>query len=104
MAEILGMAGVFGFIDDRGGLIIARKAGGEAEILTLAVAPGSRRLGIARALVEQAASAAGDVTWFLEVAAGNTPALALYGRLGFAECGRRHDYYSKGQDALTLRR
>ena len=104
MAEILGMAGVFGFIDDRGGLIIARKAGGEAEILTLAVVPGSRRLGIARALVERVALAAGDVTWFLEVAAGNTPALALYGHLGFTECGRRRDYYGQGQDALTLRR
>ena len=42
--------GVFAFISPDG-FILARAAGGEAEILTLAVTPAARRQGIARALI-----------------------------------------------------
>jgi ribosomal-protein-alanine N-acetyltransferase len=51
-----------------------------------------------------AARARGAAAMFLEVAAGNTPALALYAREGFAEVGRRRRYYADGADALVLRR
>jgi ribosomal-protein-alanine N-acetyltransferase len=40
---------------------------------------------------------------FLEVATGNTAALALYRREGFVEVGRRCRYYADSSDALVLR-
>ena len=102
MAGLLAMPGVFGFIDPGGGCILARRAAGEAEVLTLAVMPAVRRLGTGRALLERV-TAAGEPL-FLEVAAGNAPALALYAAAGFSEIGRRRDYYGPGRDALVLRR
>jgi [ribosomal protein S18]-alanine N-acetyltransferase len=51
-----------------------------------------------------AARKRGAGAMFLEVAAANGPALALYAREGFTEVGRRRRYYSDGTDALVLRR
>jgi ribosomal-protein-alanine N-acetyltransferase len=96
--------GVFAFVLP-GGFVLARAAGDEAEILTLAVAPAARRLGIARALVRAAASHAqglGARNLFLEVATGNDPALRLYTGLGFTAAGRRKAYYG-AEDAHVLK-
>ena len=103
MAGLLAMPGVFGFIDGRGGFILVRAAGGEAEILTLAVEPSARRRGLGRALLDQALAATAGSPLFLEVAADNAVARALYGAAGFTECGRRTGYYGAGRDALVLR-
>jgi len=87
------------------GFIIMRLASDEAEILSLAVAPGRRRRGWGAALVSKAATLAhrsGARTMFLEVATSNEPARALYRRLGFAEAGRRRAYYGGKEDALIL--
>jgi len=89
--------------------ILARAVASEAEILTLATVPGARRRGYARALVmaaaeEAAQRAAAEI--FLEVAADNIAAIALYSALGFVPVGRRPGYYVRGPcaaDALTLR-
>lgn len=92
------------------GFIVVRIAADEAEILTLGILPEHRRAGLARALVLSAAEVAfaqGARTLFLEVNAGNAPALALYGRLGFVRAGRRAGYYRTCDslaDALVLRR
>jgi ribosomal-protein-alanine N-acetyltransferase len=102
--DLLAGPGVFAF-SHPSGFILARAAGGEAEILTLAVAPAMRRQGIARTLVQKAATRAhglGAETMFLEVAADNTPALALYRGLGFAPVGLRKAYYGP-TDALVLK-
>ena len=104
MAELLAMPGAFGFLDRRGGLVLARAVAGEGEILTLAVAPHRRRAGIGRALLGQALAAVPDMPWFLEVAAANTAARALYASAGFAPCGLRREYYPGGGDAVVLRR
>ena len=101
-AEMFAMPGAFGRLDPRGGLALARRAGGEVELLTLAVAPAARRQGIGRALVA-AVLAAADGPVFLEAAADNEAALALYAQAGFVPCGRRRDYYSAGRDAIVLR-
>lgn len=88
------------------GFALIRVAAGEAELLTLAVAPAARRRGLGRRLVAQALAAAqgaGAEAMFLEVAADNAPARALYAQAGFAEAGRRRAYYA-GTDALVLRR
>jgi [ribosomal protein S18]-alanine N-acetyltransferase len=92
------------------GFILARAMAGEAEILTLAVAPDARRQGVGRALVEAAASAAavsGAQALWLEVAEDNAPAQRLYAAAGFAVVGRRRAYYSRpggAVDALVLQR
>jgi len=93
------------------GFIIGRIAADEAEVLSLGVPDPFRRLGIARRLVEglvRAVKAAGCVRLHLEVASDNDPAIALYSALGFAEVGRRRDYYRRSDgsscDALMLAR
>jgi ribosomal-protein-alanine N-acetyltransferase len=93
------------------GFILARTLAGEAEILTLAVAPLARRRGLAKRLVEAAivqSLAAGADSLFLEVAADNAPAIALYVGAGFETVGRRRGYYASpgggaAQDALVMR-
>ena len=103
----LALPGVFGVVDDRGGVLLARVAADEAEILTLAVHPDARRHGIAAGLLAEAASvarAAGAASLFLEVSEANLAARALYDGAGFAMVGRRRRYYADGTDALVLRR
>jgi ribosomal-protein-alanine N-acetyltransferase len=107
MALQLGLPGAFGFIDARGGFVLARVAADEAEILTLAVMPAARRGGLARGLLRRAmqeAAEAGAASLFLEVAADNAAARALYADEGFCRVGQRLRYYPGGGDALVLRR
>ena len=81
---------------------------GEADIMNVAVAPAHRRLGIAAALLERLRmdlTAQGVYSLTLEVRASNDPAIALYGRLGYVQVGRRPNYYHKPkEDALILRK
>ena len=93
------------------GFLLGRAVGGEAELLTIAVAEQSRRHGIGRGLLRDfpsQAAAMGAETVFLEVAEENAPALALYHKMGFVEVGRRRAYYhspdGRRTDALVLRR
>ena len=104
MADILAMPGVVGFLDERGGFVLARSAGGEAEILTLAVVPPARRRGLGRALLDQVLAVTAGLPLFLEVAADNEAAQALYRSAGWSECGHRPGYYGPGRDAAVLRR
>ena len=79
-----------------------RSAGDEAEILTLAVDPACRRLGLSRALLGAATAAlrdGGSKRLFLEVAEGNSAARGLYRSLGAVVVGRRLRYYEHGADA-----
>lgn len=111
---LLTSPGVFALLarigDSPMGFVLVRIAADEAEILTLAVSPASRRQGIGRALVESATetvASAGAGALFLEVAEDNGPALALYEGCDFAQIGRREGYYARGAerlDALILRR
>ncbi len=104
IASLLATPGAFAF-SSHDGFVLARAAGGEAEILTLAVAPPARGRGLGRALLQAAiakAKALGAETLFLEVGADNPAALALYAGLGFAKVGMRKAYYD-GRDALVLR-
>lgn len=109
IAALLASPGAFVF-HNRDGFVLARIAGGEAEILTLAVAPHARGQGLGRALLQAAiiwAEGQGADAMFLEVGADNPHALALYAGLGFAKVGMRKGYYasaiSTGGDALVLR-
>ncbi|PKP75663.1 MAG: ribosomal-protein-alanine acetyltransferase [Alphaproteobacteria bacterium HGW-Alphaproteobacteria-6] len=91
------------------GFLIGRVLAGEAELLTLAVRPEARRHGIGRRLVAEflrIAAGRGAETAFLEVAADNAAAIALYRAAGFAGAGRRRGYYGGAAaapvDALVL--
>ncbi|MDH3667240.1 MAG: GNAT family N-acetyltransferase [Paracoccaceae bacterium] len=86
-----------------------RVAAGEAELLTLAVAPDARRHGLGRGLVRgfiNRAASDGARRLFLQVGAGNAPALGLYTQSGFRECGRRPGYYLRPngdrEDAVAM--
>ncbi len=80
----------------------------EADMMNVAVHPEHRRRGIARELLERLVEAlkAKEVYCLtLEVRASNAPAKALYEALGFAQVGRRPNYYrNPKEDALILRK
>ncbi|HYE44629.1 MAG TPA: GNAT family N-acetyltransferase [Caulobacter sp.] len=109
IAALLDSPGTFAIAEDQG-FVLARVAAGEAEIITLAVAPAARRQGLATRLMEEAivrAIALGAETMFLEVADDNHAALRLYSGLGFELAGRRVGYYRRPGlppvDALVMR-
>lgn len=114
IAELIASPGGFGLkvtLDGAvPGFILARTIGGEAEILTLAVDPAQRRQGLGQALATAAmaaAEAAGAQAMFLEVAADNQAAIALYRAKGFTQVGLRPRYYPRengAMDALVMRR
>jgi ribosomal-protein-alanine acetyltransferase len=75
----------------------------EREILNLAVAPASRRQGIASLLLEHELQR--PATHFLEVRESNLAAQALYQRFGFERVGIRRDYYSHPREsAIVMKR
>ena len=79
----------------------------DAELITVAVDPRSRKKGIGAALLKAALH---DLTrtparrLFLEVAADNLAALRLYGKHGFAKISERQGYYPRpdGQPATAI--
>jgi ribosomal-protein-alanine N-acetyltransferase len=107
-AALLAMPGCF-LIERADAFLLGRAAADEAELLTLAVDPGARRRGLGRALVAaftERAAAAGARHGWLEVAAGNEGARALYATTGWTEAGRRRGYFmSPGggrEDAIVM--
>jgi ribosomal-protein-alanine N-acetyltransferase len=107
IAGQLSQPGVFGLLDKRGGMLLARMAADEAEVLTVAVVPERRQQGVGAGLLTAAAQEArarGATRLFLEVSTRNPAARGLYQSLGFAQVGRRRAYYADGSDALVLRK
>ncbi|MDR3425769.1 MAG: ribosomal protein S18-alanine N-acetyltransferase [Alphaproteobacteria bacterium] len=85
------------------GFILCQFAGDEAEILTFCVAPLARGRGVGKKLLDAAIAFSRQNNahkLFLEVAADNTAALALYEKQGFRMTGRRRDYYKRGDQAV----
>jgi ribosomal-protein-alanine N-acetyltransferase len=108
IGRLMAQPGIFA-VRAEGGFVLARTAGDESEVLTLAVAPAARRRGIGSALILAAGRQAeqqGARKLFLEVSDANEPAKSLYFRLGFKVMARRKDYYpgkkERGIDALVL--
>ncbi len=88
------------------GFLLARQAGAESEVLTLAVAAAFRRRGLAKTMMTLLIGTLrqeGVLRLFLEVGAENLAARALYSSLGFSQVGRRKEYYRDGTDAVVLR-
>lgn len=98
-------------IGDATGFALGRAVLEEAELLTLVVPAAGRRRGLGRALLagfETEAARRGAAQGFLEVAAVNGPAIALYRGAGWQEAGRRKNYYATPEgsriDALVMRK
>jgi len=114
IAKLMENSAVFALISRNGatmqGFVMAWAAAGDAELLTVAVAPEARRKGVGASLVTSAGVAAlvrGAVSMHLEVAEDNTAARALYAKLGYQEAGRRSAYYggpAGSVDAIVMRR
>lgn len=78
------------------GFIMSRRAGDEAEVLSVAVARARRGRGLGRRLLDlhlRWLAARGVRVIFLEVDEHNTAALRLYRGCGFHEVGQRPNYY-----------
>jgi [ribosomal protein S18]-alanine N-acetyltransferase len=92
-------------------MCVLRIVAGEAEIITIGVAPNQRRHGIGTEMLKDVleyCTAQGVSRVFLEVAIDNLAALALYRHAGFEQIGLRKGYYDRGAtsavDALVLAR
>ena len=93
-------------IASQNGFIVYRATLDEAEIITIGVAPDARRTGIAAAMlgiIEGDLKKRGIKHIFLEVAADNVPARALYANNGYKDVGVRPKYYD-GVDAIMMRK
>jgi ribosomal-protein-alanine N-acetyltransferase len=108
LRDLLAQPGVWAEVE-ADGFVLMRQAGDEAEVLTLAVLPEARRRGRGLALMQTALATCrtkGVCDVFLEVAADNEAAQALYRAIGMSERGRRRGYYARSEgsavDALIL--
>lgn len=78
------------------GFLIIRTIAGQSEVLTLAIDPGFRKRGMAKALMEHAIRqlhAEHIEQFFLEVSERNLAALKLYQSLKFKQISQRKSYY-----------
>jgi len=92
------------------GFALLRAVAGEAEILTVAIAPSERGRGLGRLLMEEAMRRLyreGTAACFLEVDQANKAAMRLYRSLGFEVIGERKGYYQASRagegTALVMR-
>lgn len=93
------------YINNLAGYSVLRLLGPEAEIENICVSPDMRRNGIGETLMQkmiQTALTEKASVIFLEVRAGNTPARALYQKLGFKELYVREGYYRDPTDDAII--
>ena len=87
------------------GYAITMASGDVVDLLRIAVHPGCRRRGTARALLRAVLDAAETTEaqrMLLEVRVANAAARSFYESAGFTEIARRPRYYRDGSDALVL--
>jgi ribosomal-protein-alanine N-acetyltransferase len=103
MRDLLAGPGVMAILGGTGaasppmGFVMVRIASDEAEILSICVVPEGRGRGLGQRLLAaglSAAAGAGASSVFLEVAASNDSAKALYAKAGFQPVGMRKGYYA----------
>jgi ribosomal-protein-alanine N-acetyltransferase len=90
------------------GLLVARVAGDEAEILNTAVDTAHRRNGVGSALLSAALSevqAQNAKNIYLEVRRSNSAAISFYGLHGFKKTAERRGYYSSPtENAVVMKK
>ena len=87
------------------GYVVLYHAADEGEVPSVAVDGRARKRGIGKALMQEAFSrveAQGVKKIFLEVRAGNLPALALYESLGFLQVHIRKNFYTNPTEDAYL--
>ena len=91
------------------GYLLATIIDDEAEILSIGVMPDRQSQGVGKRLLQRFfdyGASRNMAKALLEVAEDNVAALELYRDFGFAEFGRRKDYYKQGNqkiDAITMK-
>jgi len=78
---------------------------GEVQIGNFAVAPGFRKRGVGKKLMNVIFEKANENkchTVFLEVRESNLPAMELYKSYGFVSAGKRKDYYSNPRENAII--
>ena len=93
--------------DELVGYAITLRAGDLVDLHRIAVTTGWRRRGVARALLDDVLSSAGEAgaeRMLLEVSADNAAAIGFYRQAGFVEIDRRRRYYQDGSDAVVMAR
>tara|TARA_Y100000052_G_scaffold22006_1_gene22494 strand:+ start:96207 stop:96698 length:492 start_codon:yes stop_codon:yes gene_type:complete len=98
--------GVYAEIEEEGpiGVAVMLDTGDDSELLTIAVHPAYRAIGIGRYLlqfVEETAIGRGRSRILLDVAADNPDAIGLYTSEGYGRSGSRKAYYDRG-DGLKI--
>ncbi len=115
LANLLRLPGALALVardhEEPVGFVLAQQAADEAEIITICTRPAQQRRGAGHGLMTALMprlAAAGATRLFLDVAADNDAARALYHAHGFSQAGLRPRYYTSGReqpvDALLLRR
>lgn len=89
------------------GYVVVTHAGGDAELLNIAVSPKFQRKGIGAILIQHAIECVRGFAdmLFLEVRISNHKAIDLYSKEGFFELGNRKNYYptvNGNEDALLM--
>ena len=88
-------------------LVFTRRDSPAARLYSIAIAKAARGQGLGSKLLrraEQEARSLGLASMRLEVAADNTPAIALYRKMGYEVFGRKLAYYEDGQDAVRMQK
>ena len=78
----------------------------EVEVIDIRVAHTHRRQGLGERLLRESLAALSARSVFLEVRRTNSPAVAMYEKIGFLKVGVRHNYYqvlSGREDAVIMR-
>lgn len=91
--------------DDLLGCAVLSTVLDEGSLDSIAVSPARRRSGVADGLLAEVIRRAKKqalTVLFLEVRAGNGPAIALYEKHGFLSVGRRKNYYEKPREDAIL--
>ena len=86
-----------------GGYLLATIIDDEAEILSIGVMPDRQSQGVGKRLLQRFfdyGASRNMAKALLEVAEDNVAALELYRDFGFAEFGRRKDYYKQGNQKI----
>jgi ribosomal protein S18 acetylase RimI-like enzyme len=88
-------------------LVLTRADSPAARLYSIAISKTARGQGLGSKLLRKAETLAregGSSAMRLEVAAGNSAAIALYQKLGYQVFGRKTAYYEDGQDALRMQK